>query len=316
MRALLIAVTLAAALWFAGPSDEEASSWLDNPPQTFAPDRPSVLFDSQKVLEANLRSGQAVNRTAVVIWQGHVPADLNRFLRPGTPPESVTWRANGALVVNGQLDLGRKPDDNRVRTVLIAAKDAVHAEEVFALVIVPPSTPRKFADWLRHERENMAWVQSLPPIYARLGPNNSNPEPETCRPRFWPTLRRIDTHYHPGAAYEMRSVIRPDDSGHQATYASSGELLCTGVSAGSADRSAPGYSLFRLIHHIQRDVTPYLWAAQLDGNPVNPAWFYMNFDRPLMRQGEHLQSYQEVRPVYGLSHREVIPGHCIEGPAP
>ncbi|MBZ5727662.1 MAG: hypothetical protein LAP87_22020 [Acidobacteriia bacterium] len=309
------AVVLAGAIWFTVRPADGGRSPLDGPLPASAASAADWL-DPTKVLDANLPSETAVTRSAVAVWQDGMPVDLKSFLRAGVRADTVSWTADGKPVAGGLLDPGRRPGDNHVRGVLIVARDATEHAEAFALVLVPPSTPRQFADWLRQERASMQWTESLPPLYARLGPNHSNPEPAACRPRMWPTLRSIHTHYHPGAAYEMRSAIRPDGSGHQATYTASGELLRRGPSAGSADRGSPSWNIFRLIGHMRKDVIPWVWAAQLDGNPVNPARFYSNFDRPLIRAGQHIQDYLEVRPTYGPAHREVEPGRCVDGTLP
>lgn len=312
------AVVGVAAAWLSLQPGDESQAQLDQPPRTLVAGGPSNLFNPRVVLVSNIPSHSAVQRSVVLIWGETRAAELNLFLRPGTPPESVSWLANGRPVTNGRLDLSRKPNENHIRTVLITAKRAGRPDEGFVLIVLPPSTPQKFESWLRRERASREWIASLPPIYERLGAHNSNPEPDTCRPRQWPSLRRIDTNYHPGAAYEMRSAVRPDGSGHQATYDGSGDLLRNGVSAGSADRGSPGsgYNLLRLFRHAKLDVIPFIWAAQLDGNPVNPTRFYSNFDRPLIRQGENLESYMDVRPAYSPSHREIPPGRCLESQTP
>lgn len=159
----------------------------------------------------------------------------------------------------------------------------------------------------------MAWIERLPPVYSSLAADGLNPEPGGCNPRFWPSIRRVDTKYHPGAAWELRSVTAQDGSGHQAIYDVTGKLIRTTVAAGSADRVSPGFDLTfsRLRRHVDRDITPYVWAAQLDGNPVNPTPFFRDLDRPLIHQGRHLDQYLEVRPAFGPDRREFPPGVCI-----
>ena len=302
-------VVFGAGLWFATAANPSETSQLDQPLPASATH--AELFDPSKVIAANLPSQTPLRKSTVVVWKDGL-LDLRSYLRPGIPAESVSW-APESLVRDGYFRLGRRPAEDHIRSVWVMAQTAA-GSDAFALVIAPPSAPGKFEDWLRQQRATAGWIQSLPPVYSRLGPGNSNPEPATCKPREWPTFRKIHTHYHPGAAYEMRSAIRPDGSGHQATYTASGELLRSGVSAGSADRGSPTWNIYRLIRHASDDVIPYLWAAQLDGNPVNPLRFYQDFDRPLMHEGEHIQAYLKVRPIYGPSHREIEPGQCIDSP--
>jgi hypothetical protein len=302
---------LAVGVWLVVRAGQSARFGREAPPA--AANHPA-LFDPAKVRAGNLPSPAGAWQSAVAIWTEAQPVELNSYLRADIASDSVTWQAGGAAVANGRLNGGSRPRDNHVHSVTIVARTAAGAD-AFVLVIVPPSTARAFAEWLPRERAATGWIEALPPVYARLGPNYSNPEPETCKPRVWPTLRKIDTYYHPGAAYEMRSAVRPDGSGHQATYSAVGELLRTGAAAGSADRGSPTKNPLQLLRHARADVIPYIWAAQLDGNPVNPALLYNNFDRPLIRQGEHIAEYLEVRPTYGPSRRELQPGQCIDAAA-
>jgi hypothetical protein len=194
---------------------------------------------------------------------------------------------------------------------------AVHRIDESLLVVIPSSTAANFRHWLEAERKDMDWIRQLPPAYAHIGPNGTNPEPEACTPRMWPTLRKINNYLHPGAAHEMRSAPQPDGSGHQATYNAHGELLRIGLAAGSADRASPQiWNPLTLIAHRDRDVLPFYWAAQLDGNPVNPTLFSAGLDGPIAHVGEHLRQYATVRPTFGPSQRELQPGVCVDGHAP
>lgn len=177
--------------------------------------------------------------------------------------------------------------------------------------LASPSEPLDFDVWLRAEQADVGWIQGLPPVYSKLLPGGGNPEPENCQPRLWPSIRRISNQYHPGAAYEMRSTPRPDGSGLQATYDANGNLLRDGLAAGSADRASPGsgWNPFLLLAHNNRDVIPFVRAAQLDGNAVHPTLFYRDLDAPILVVGEHLRAYSKVRPVFGPV-REVQPGTC------
>lgn len=180
------------------------------------------------------------------------------------------------------------------------------------VAVLPPQPSLGFDAWLRAEQADLAWTQNLPPVYSKLAPGNRNPEPESCQPRQWPTLRRIANQYHPGAAYEMRSTPRPDGSGMQATYDAQGNLIREGLAAGSADRAAPGsgVNLSRIWNHMQRDVIPFIRAAQLDGNAVRPTLFYSTLNAPIVHFGPHLRAYSKVRPTFGPV-REIPPGTCI-----
>jgi hypothetical protein len=62
---------------------------------------------------------------------------------------------------------------------------------------------------------------------------------------------------------------------------------------------------------MNRDVRPFVWAAQLDGNPVNPTWLFFSIDGPIIREGEAMRKYFEVRPPLAGKQQEVPSGTCI-----
>ena len=87
--------------------------------------------------------------------------------------------------------------------------------------------------------------------------------------------------------------------GHQATYDSSGSIIASGLGAGTADRVSPNVDR---TDHREQDVKPFIWAAQLDANPVEgtmPLFLDIPFDltHPLMHRGGKLDKYLELRPI-------------------
>jgi hypothetical protein len=276
------------------------------------------LIDAERVKASNLSAAGGFRYTApYVLRPGNPVVELDSFLLDAARGRTLTWTVEGKPVRHGRLVLTREPAENHTAVYRVAVAGAGVPPDHFTLVAIPSSTPRRFQAWLQAEQKDVGWIRALPPVYASLGPGGSNPEPEGCNPRFWPVLRSVDVRYHPGAAYEMRSAIREDGSGHQATYDAKGDLIRHGPGAGSADRASPRrFNPLRLIAHRDRDVIPFVWAAQLDGNPVNPAAFYADFDAPLLREGEHMKAYMRVRPAFGPFGREIPPGVCIDGRVP
>ncbi len=305
-----LAVFVPAMLVYQRCSGAQTGADQHDAPLTF---KGNAVFNAAKVWPVNLNSGDMDRRCATAIWKADEPLNLASYLSSGAEGEPVNWEADGVPVGKGLLALGREPKENQVRVFKIVARSTGRADAGFILVVIPRKTALEFDRWLAAEKASMAWIGRLPLVYARLGPNYSNPEPAGCNPKAWAVLRKLDSNYHPGAAYEMRSVPDQEGSGHQATYDASGNLLRIGAAAGSADRGSPTYNPVTLIRHAKMDVIPYVWAAQLDGNPVNPKWLYADFDRPLIRSGEHIQAYLDVRPIYGPSRQELPPGVCADG---
>lgn len=278
------------------------------------------VFDRHKVQPCNAKAATPPCQTsALVIGKDTRTVDLRTYLTHSADVSTVTWKVDGRVLASYRFDVGRPPSANRIRTIEVAAVRNGAALDRFTLVLVPQSTLDEFRSWLARQKEDVDWIAKLPAVYSRLAAGGGNPEPESCRPKMWPVLRKVDVNYHPGAAYEMRSAIQPDGSGHQATYDATGELIRMPPGAGSADRAGPrSYNIFRLIRHKDLDVMPYLWAAQLDGNPVQAKTFAVDFDRPLVRVGDYIAAYLSVRPVFNASRQELPPGVCSDGrpPAP
>ena len=173
--------------------------------------------------------------------------------------------------------------------------------------VVPERTKRDHENWVATWAYNMAWLAELPAAYSALGLNNTDPEPGNCTTQHWEEPTPIDSYYHPGAAFEMRSIQTPHGHGHQACYDNEGNLIRTGVSAGTADNRH--YSNYIEPSHVSEDVLPFVRAAQLDGNPV---WVNnlvpTNLNRPMMHNGSHLQQYLNLRPPIPNSKPLLPPG--------
>lgn len=110
-----------------------------------------------------------------------------------------------------------------------------------------------------------------------------------------------DSYMHHNAAFEMRTNESATE-GNQATYDASGNLITSGIMAGTADRFAPynGSGLLRLnFNHRDNDVYPYIHALQIDGNPVTPTSDFKPtaLKHPALHQGANIIKYLECRPT-------------------
>ena len=82
---------------------------------------------------------------------------------------------------------------------------------------------------------------------------------------------------HPGAARCIRSNFTTGQPSQQCCYDSRGNLITTGVGAGSPDRNFP--------NHQRSDIDPWICAAELDGNPEE------------IKDGPHMREYLARRPA-------------------
>lgn len=158
----------------------------------------------------------------------------------------------------------------------------------------------------------------MTPIFFISGTRPVDPEPEDCEPQSWLHPDEFDSGigglffdsitYHPGATYNIRSELNTLSEGHQATYNAQGEVILNGIAAGSADRGPPNSRT-----HVMMDVLPFIWAAQLDGNPVEPSPLESvpaQLDQPLLYLGNRLKSYFIPRPAVANNKTQLLPSNC------
>lgn len=165
--------------------------------------------------------------------------------------------------------------------------------------------------FLARAQANQAWLQFLPPpfesialtvstnVLGTISTNAVDPEPDGD---LWKRPVAINSYFHPGAAFEMRSFAVTGGHGHQACYDANGILIRSGVSAGTADFVSP-YNSWGVLKwwdtgHRNADVYPFIRALQLDGNPCLPNNVEVptNLDRPMIHQGAYLDTYLQRRP--------------------
>ena len=161
-----------------------------------------------------------------------------------------------------------------------------------------------------HAQANQAWLQTLPPPFESIAirvstnwlgsvsTNAAHPDPNG---KLWTKPKKINTYFHPGAVWEMRSYPVAGGHGHQACYDANGILITQGLGAGTADFVSTvnswGWTVPSLGHR-EHDVWPFIRALQLDGNPClpNSVDIPTDLNRPIMFQGPHLDAYLRFRP--------------------
>ena len=118
-----------------------------------------------------------------------------------------------------------------------------------------------------------------------------DPEPPTTN--LW--ANKVDqpgAYMHHLAKWQMRSTVTAHGHGNQACYDEQGQIILSGVSAGSADYGcADGYNP----EHVKQDVDPFVRALQLDGNPSQRSLW--NLTHALIFDGDNLHKYRDCRPA-------------------
>ncbi len=260
-----------------------------------------------------------IQTSIVIIWDPSRTKDLSKFVTvtPSSAKTSLVYTVGTGEEIVVEDD-GTAfwtyphliPNSDRIarNTLEVHPTDCTDVTVSAVVVIVPQETTIEFSRWKLMWLENTDWFDCLPQVYGDL-PSNSDPEPSEpvscgsnqvcCPDQLWEVADSANgNNFHPGAAFAIRSepidVGTDPRAGHQATYDGFGRLIFRGLGTGSADRSHPS-DLFGSDSHPNLDVKPFVWAAQLDGNPVIQR--VTNLDRPLVRFGTHLQNYFLARPA-------------------
>jgi hypothetical protein len=156
-----------------------------------------------------------------------------------------------------------------------------------------------------------AWLEELPPMPTALevAPTLLSPDrnyPAAARLYYDPTVQ--GTYFHPDARSELRSIRTLNLHGHQICFTASGNLIPSGVSAGSADKQAPFHfpDYMQIQPHVDADVTPFVWSLQLDGNPCIQTMTTLS--KPMLHQGANIDMYFECRPAVPNDKPRFLPG--------
>ncbi len=279
---------------------------------------PKVEFDSSdkvNVSNINTRLPWIVDKSVAKIWDRSRMIDLAYYLTPDSDVANINWIVDGTAQDSSVYSFGAIPGNNEMNSFRVEAvhKYDTNLSDRMFLVIVPEATQTKYNNW-KNINANTDWFGTLPGMYSNLV-NLGNPEPEDCDNQWWEDkVKTIRTEYHPFANYEMRS-IDINGRGHQACYDSGGNLITSGLSAGTADKGHHSNSLGD-DGHVMQDVLPFIWAAQLDGNPVQgkpySTFAPIDLSHPLMYQGSNLDTYLMLRA--SLTHNIVPDGSCVPNP--
>ena len=243
-------------------------------------------------------------------------------------PEILNWRVKGQLQTSYKLNLGERPDPNLVTKfeIEVLAKGSSESIDRLIVTVVPPETLTNFEQWLV-DNQDLGWLAELPAVYSNVlldaDDKAINPEPSSLTCSNWKDNKPFslffdmgaNTYYHPDADHEIRSEETAGGHGHQACYDGVGNLIRTGVSAGTADRAFYGSINLGLSSlHVELDSRPFVWAAQLDGTPTQgeddiiPN--YSKIDNPIMHEGWFIGEYIKLRPPIVQGRAELIPGSC------
>ena len=303
----------------------EFKIWADSVP---GPDKPHALNMDTRQNEKGYYA--PFEKCVSHVWSSQ-PLDMSQYLDGYDDPAVreifnavLKWRVNDGIWQDDyQLNLGNIPSIHRISrfNIEVSIQGIMHVIDRLIITIVPDATVQAFTAWYDTEVEDMDWLAELPALYSSIivdaNGNPIFPEPEGCC--SWRYVKQYDGFYHPGAFYEMRSKVTQGGHAHQATYfeGSNGVavLIRTGISAGTADRKSVAYlgGPLNPNPHLNADVKPFLWAAQLDGNPVEAKATWLGLANPILYDGTFLQQYLEVRPVISNNKPELEPGSCPEG---
>jgi hypothetical protein len=292
------------------------------------PDKPHVLnMDTRQ----NEESHYAPFKNCVShVWSSQ-SLDMAQYLDGYDDPDMrqlfhdvLKWRVDGgAWQDDHELNLGNIPGTHKMSrfNIEVSLRGGTHVSDRLIVTVVPDATLQAFTTWYDAEVDDMEWLAELPALYSSIIANaNGNPvfpEPEGCN--FWRYVDHCDNFYHPGAFFEMRSRATSGGHAHQAAYyeGSNGVavLIRGGISAGTADRASAVYlgGPWNPNPHLDADVRPFLWAAQLDGNPVEATFTWTGLTERILQEGAYLAQYLEVRPVIANEDPELESGNCPEG---
>lgn len=115
--------------------------------------------------------------------------------------------------------------------------------------------------------------------------------------------RYISAGYHPGAEMNIRTLTAtPGGHGNQATYDINGDLITSGVAAGSADY---GDAVNHYDVHQSHDVKPFDLAVELDGYDF-VFGSDMTYPKNIDPNGANINinKYFEVRPVIQVESQD------------
>ena len=180
------------------------------------------------------------------------------------------------------------------------------------LVVNNPATQTRFDNWYDRFSVETNWLARLPAAYNRIGETTNrlgmvllgdDPEPNTTN--LWRGVGSPGDFMHHEARWEMRSERTVGGHGHQACYDKKGDIILTGVSAGTADYGG-NPTAFSYQVHVEEDVKPFIRALQLDGNPCEQN--VTELTHALIHDGGNMRKYRQCRPSLPNNKAMLAPG--------
>ncbi len=249
------------------------------------------------------------------VWDINNTVDLISYLErlPGSHAEYTSvlkWKVDGVIQTSNIFSIESEPGEDTQRKYLIEVLpiNGVEAFDRLTITTVPRSTKTKFDIWYTTEIKDLSWLRELVNLFASfdttpIPPGGGFRRPDrNCKLLLYYEPSTQDTRMHPDSYFESRSYQTLGHHGHQMNFYKDGVLLRTGVSAGSADKSAP---FPHWIDHIAMDVTPFVWAIQLDGTPANQN--FKTLSAPIITdEGAYFKKYSKCRPTIANS-KAILP---------
>lgn len=119
-----------------------------------------------------------------------------------------------------------------------------------------------FDQWVVIEQADTGWLNGLSDCPDKICVENG--QPKNCDNGQWKSLGSASQTFHPGASWCMRSDTS-SGSGQQCCYDKQGDLITSGLGAGTPDRQAASARNGLYLNHYNHDVAPFNIAWDLDG---------------------------------------------------
>ena len=237
------------------------------------------------------------------IWRLNGTIDFSSYLDSSCLPflEKIEIRtvAFDGTAIGNEFRFSQKPPDERypdIYHVDLVLKATGQVLDSFWLTVNSLVSLRRFELWASENESDLGWVSELPPppsevLFDGMGQISLPLFP--ARPS-WNDPTACNSFLHHDARYEMRSCATPGGHGNQACFDVNGQIILSGIAAGTADRAHA--SIWNVNSHEEQDVIPFLWALQLDGNPGIPT-FMNDIRHPCLYLGSSIRTYIRCRPI-------------------
>jgi hypothetical protein len=317
------------------PSEEDDFLTMVIPAIQAAANR--LKFDRSKVKHRNLADTSSVfkniNKLKTVIVNGSTTFKPQNYIDPNTIKKwnkgliefKIYLLDSGSFSYLGKIDKNSQSlaisisgvGEFKAFRVDLHYKNNAQVVDSLLVTGIPLSTINTFNTWYNSEVNDKGWLLELPNLYSSVSTTSSSPvdpEPSSCAPQKWKKAEFTNSHFHPNCKTEIRSEKTAGGHGHQACYGEDGNVILNGASAGTADRKHPLLICIPHIEvcHLNTDVNPFIWAAQIDGNPVKRTGSTLTHPM-LYENGSYMNRYFQVRPPVANSKPELVPntaGQC------